>query len=283
MPYRWLVMGLATLALVSQGLEYWLRDPGFSNLRRDVIEGLAFVGVLLFPLIYIRVLRQEVTHGLVELRPGVLISDTEYESHTHGALYARRGVEIALFLAALNIGLLLFFLPPQELIGLASARPGGIFIIICLIAAYVLVGWVAFILVYTTIRYARGLAALARRPLAVNVFDTANLLPFGRLSLLYSLSPFGIVLIPLLLLGPPKQVGGYLMGLLSAVSLLLIFIPLWGVHSQIRAARTRALANIGQQLMEVQDGLLGAGARPPMTCRPWQNAQRYCWNFGNGC
>ena len=123
-------------------------------------------------------------------------------------------------------------------------------------ANYVLLGWLLLSLAYAGVRHAQALSALAGAPLRVNAFDPSNLLPFGRLSLLHSLSVAGAILIPLILRGPPTQVTGYLVTLLSVASLLAIFIPLWGVHRQIVNAKGAVSANIYEQLYEIQETLL---------------------------
>lgn len=64
--------------------------------------------------------------------------------------------------------------------------------------------------VYTSIRNAAALSALARQPLQVNVFDPTPLLPFGRISLVQSLAFVGIFLIPLIIVAPPCAGGGEL-------------------------------------------------------------------------
>ncbi len=259
LSYPRLVVVLGIASLVGQILEFWLRDPAFGNLARGAVDVLAFLGPLIYAAIYLRFLKLEAAHGLAELRPAVQISDAEYEAHVRRTLYAKWYVEVGLLIVSLAITLGLFFAPPRELITLAGARPGGMLIVAYLVLTYVLLGWLVLALVYTVIRSARGLDALARCPLAVNVFDTGNLLPFSRLSLVHSLSPIGLVLIPLILLGPPRQ-AGFLILALSFISLLLLIIPLWGVHRQISTAKERALSHIGDQLMDAQKELLRSPA-----------------------
>ena len=124
---------------------------------------------------------------------------------------------------------------------------------------YLLAFWLMLNLVYSAIRNARALAQLAANPLQINVFDPALLLPFGRLSLVQSLGYVGVALIPLILLGSPRAAGGWLVIVLSLLSLMALFVPLWGVHRQIVAAREGVLAEIGGELLAVQRAL-GGGA-----------------------
>jgi hypothetical protein len=125
-----------------------------------------------------------------------------------------------------------------------------------MLSVYILLGWLLLSLVYTNIRYARELHALAKKPLEVNIFDPMNLLPFGDLSLLQSLSAAGLLVIPMLLYGPPKRAGFLVIGV-SVISLAALFVPLYGVHRQMDEAREHALDRIYAQLMQTQRKILG--------------------------
>lgn len=260
-PYGWLVLAVVLLGAIGQGVEFWLRDPGWVQMRRNVTEGLAFVGVLAFTATHLRFAKLATARGLAALRPAVAVSDADYEAHVHRALYGRGRVEATLLGVSVLITLALFLSPPRDLLAAAAGRPASALLIAYLIATYVVQGWLLLTLIYTAIRSVIGLGALARCPLGVNVFDTANLAPFSRLSLFFSLSLIGPVLIPLVLLGPPRQ-AGFLIAGLALLSLLLLFIPLWGVHRQIVAAKATTLGHLGAQLMAIQKELQGTSAAP---------------------
>jgi hypothetical protein len=257
MPYAWLIVIWAAGAAVAQALEYMLRDPRFQRSGADVRGGLVYVGLNVYILLYLRLLRRQAMAELTALRPAVQVDDHVYDCQARHALNADRRVEALILLASATLWtLIIVVLSANELWAPARARPGGLLILGYVWLSYVLLGWLALTLIYTTIRCARGLGALAHCPLVVNVFDPKNLLPFGRLSLLYSAAPVGLILIPLIGLGRPTQMAGYLITGFAVVSLLLLFVPLWGVHRQMVRARDAVLGNIHCRLMDAQDLLL---------------------------
>ena len=67
----------------------------------------------------------------------------------------------------------------------------------------------------------------------------------------------GLALIPLILLGIPTQ-AGYLVVGFSVLSLLAVFIPLWGVHEQMGNAKAKLLQVMNQQLLDDQTQWLNA-------------------------
>jgi len=134
--------------------------------------------------------------------------------------------------------------------------PSSLILSTIFISVYVLLGWLLLSLVYTSVRFARGLSGLARRPLEVNVFDPGNLIPFGELSLFHSLAAVGLFLIPMIILQRSPERAGFIVLGLSFISLGALFIPLLGVHKQMDAAKERALDLIYQQLMEAHRRLV---------------------------
>ena len=256
-PYVWVVAAWALAAAVAQVLEYLLRDPAFRQPGADLRGGLLFVALNVYILTYLRILKRQAVRELVALRPAVQVDEAIYDRQVHRTLGANRLVEaLILVVSAALWSAIILGLSSNELLSPARARPGGILILAYVLLSYVLLSWLALTLIYTTIRYARGLGAVARFPLSVNVFDPMNLLPFGRLSLLYSVAPVGLVLIPLIGLGRPTQMAGFLIIGFAVISLLLLFVPLWGVHHQMVQARGDVLQNIHERLMEVQSALL---------------------------
>ena len=243
-PLTCTLVGLLTVA--EQVLEHSLNDPTFSNVTSTTVAtGLVFPILILtvYMLIFLKILKRGAVKALAELRPTVLISDEEYDDHVRRMVSPDRRVVAALLIISVAIVLIS-----------SSDLPPSLPIAAFISASYVLGGWLLLTLFYASIRHARILRALARRPLAINVFDPTNLLPFGRLGLLHSLPNVGVMVIPLILLGPPAQVG-YLVILLSLGSVLALFIPLWGVHQQIDQAKERVLASICEQLVDIQSAL----------------------------
>jgi hypothetical protein len=257
LPRIWLVVIWAAAAAVAQVLEYSLRDPGFQRAGADIRGGLVFVALNAYILAHLSILKRQAVKELAALRPAVQVDDATYDRQARRTLDANHRIEALILVASLLVwSLIILVLSANELLAPARARPGGLLILGFVLLSYVALGWLALTLIYVTIRCARGLGALAHYPLVVNVFEPMNLLPFGRLSLIYSLAPVGLVLIPLIGLGRPTQMAGFLIIGFSAISLLLLFVPLWGVHRQIVRARDAVLVNIHDRLMEVQDALL---------------------------
>jgi hypothetical protein len=257
LPYTWLVLIWSVAAAAAQVFEYLLRDPGFRLLGADIRGGLVFVALNAYILLYLGLLKQRAVAELAALRPAVQVDDALYDRQARRTLHADWRVEALILLASAVLWVLIILvLSANELLAPARAHAGGLLMLGFILLSYVLLSWLALALIYTTIRCARGLGALAHSPLVVNVFDPRNLLPFGRLSLLYSIAPAGLVLIPLIALGRPTQMAGFLIIGFSVVSLLLLFVPLWGVHRQMVRARDAVLGSIHERLMGVQDTLL---------------------------
>jgi hypothetical protein len=126
--------------------------------------------------------------------------------------------------------------------------------------AYTIFGWAGLCLVASSLRFGRGLGALARQPLTVNVLDNENLLPFGRLSLRHSLTVAATILLFVIPLGAPGDLVEYsVVALASLASLSALVIPLMGVHSQLEKERTKVATRINCQLAECQSRLMSTG------------------------
>ena len=245
LPYSAIVALLGLLAGAEQLLEYSLDDPTFSNVTATVVtRALVFPILTVYVLIFLRILKRGAVKALAELRPAVLISDEEYDDYVRRMVSPDRRVVTALL--AISVAIML-----TSTSDLPPSLPAAVLIL----GSYVLFGWLLLTMFCASIQQALVLRALARRPLVVNVFDPTNLLPFGRLSLMHSLPNIGVVVIPLILLGPPAR-AGYLVILLSLATVLALFVPLWGVHKQMDQAQERALTSIHEQFTEIQSALL---------------------------
>lgn len=257
-PYWAVVLGIVLLGAISIGLEAMLklRMPGGwgPEKQQGLIEGIVMLLVVLYIISHLRLIKQVAVKSLVQLRSSVQISDATYERYAARLICSKGWIELLLLLAAALT--VVFFLLPSEGVGrLPHGQPEEILAIAAILAYYV-VGFTSLLnLVYIAIRNARVLGELARQPLTVNVFDPVGLLPFGRLSLAQSLAFVGVFLIPLIIVGAPKQ-GGWLVIGLSVLSLALLFVPLWGVHQQIIKAREAVLSGLCGDLLEVQGRLL---------------------------
>jgi hypothetical protein len=252
-PYPVSVALLTLLAVGEQILEYALEQgatggqPPMSPLRLAV-----FPILVAYILIHLGILKRAAVEALAELRPTVLVGDEEYEGRVRSMVAASPRVELGLMVASLALVLVLFAVLRADLLNTNRSLPASVPAAAFIVAMYALLGWLLLTVVYTSLRHARGLYALAHRPLTINVFDPASLLPFGWLGLIQSLPLVGIVLVPLILFGPPTG-GGYLVIGVSAVSFLALFVPLWGVHAQIDRAHERALADIYGQIERIRD------------------------------
>lgn len=251
--YAWAAAAILLWGIASLVLEAWLK--GAVGLAADWREGIATLVVVLYILTHLQLIKDVSVEALAQLRAAVQIPDAHYEQIVGRLIRPRAWIEAGLGLLALTLGIIFFVLPPDQLRALPHQTAAAIVAVALIFLFYVIGLMLLFNLVYTGIRNALGLGELAQQPLVVNVFDPGPLLAFGRLSLLHSLAFVGVFLIPLAVIGPPQQ-GGWLVIGLSIVTLLALFVPLWGVHQQIVKAREQVLAGICGELMAVQTALV---------------------------
>ncbi len=263
LPYPWVVALVTLLGIISVALDtvFRYRVSGIWP-ARDVAVGISSVVVAIYILVYVRLIKRASVRALVRLRPSVLIGDAEFESYVQRFLCARGRVELLLWALAAVMLIVFLVLPSDQLRGLPRQHPIEVAGLVLIALYWALLSYLLLSLVYISIRNARALGGLATRPLAVNVFDPAGLLPFGRLGWMQSLGIVGLFLIPLVIIGPPsREGGGWLVIGLSVISLLALFVPLWGVHQQIAKARDRVLQSLSDELLAVQAALLQTGAK----------------------
>jgi hypothetical protein len=263
LPYPWVMVLMALLGAVSVALDTALRYRLHGIWpARDVAVGVSSIVVSVYILAYMRLIKRVSGRALTQLRPSVQISDEEYEGYVRRFLHARGAVEVLLIVLAVLLMVFFLVLPPDQLRGLPHTKPAEFAATVVVALYWTILFYLLLSLVYISIRNARALGGLAKRPLEINVFDPIKLLPLGRLGLLQSLGFVGVFLIPLIILGPPsRQGGGWFVIGLSVLSLLAIFVPLWGVHQQIVKARERVLAGIYADLLAVQQVLLQSGGQ----------------------
>ncbi|MDH7485231.1 MAG: hypothetical protein QHJ81_03025 [Anaerolineae bacterium] len=256
LPYALVVALAALMALAEQVLEYSLDDPTFSRLTSAAVARLLVYPLMaIYILLFLRILKVWAVKALAELRPTVLVSDRVYDEHVRRMVGGDWRIELALLIFVTAIVLNMFLVLRSDLLNSQKTLPSSLPVAAFITANYIFLGWLLLTQVYCSIRHAVALRALAQRPLVVNVFDPVNLLPFGRLSLLHSLPNMGVILIPLIIFGPPTE-AGYLVIAFSLVGLLALFIPLWGVHKQIGQAKGRVVTSIHEQLTAIQNALL---------------------------
>jgi hypothetical protein len=261
LPFVAVLGGVFLLGITSIGLEILLKQRmvvwGAQD-SRDLIEAVATLVVVLYILIHMRLIKQTTIRGLVQLRPAVKIDDAAYERHVSRMVCDKVVVELVIVALAAGLVVLFFIVPASGVRRLLQQGVVDIFAVGVMLLYYLIAFSALLSLVYTSIRNAAALSALSRQPLQVNVFDPTPLLPFGRISLVQSLAFVGIFLIPLIIVGPPRAGGGWLVLSLSSFGLMALFAPLWGVHRQIVEERERVLRNISNDLLEVHQALATA-------------------------
>ncbi len=265
-PYAVVVLLLAALVAAEQLLELKL-SAGLAR-PNAVRQAVTFVIMLVYLLLSLHLLRTKALQTLLNLRPIVLIDDEAYDRYARLMLRARPAISLALLVIAAALGVALVLLD-AELVAAVSPRPAAWAILLVLTLTWTAMAWLLLALLYVSIRQAQALGGLARCPLAINIYDPSRLLPFGRLSLWHGLVITGLAFIPLILLGMPTQ-AGYLVVGFSVLSLLSVFIPLWGVHEQMSNAKTEVLQVINRQLLDDQTRWLdaaGTGQHEPLAAR----------------
>jgi len=263
LPYGWVVAMVALLGLTSMAIDavlhYQMRGtwPAF-----EVAFGMVGVVAAVYILLAMRFIKGVTGKALAQLRHSVEIDDRTYASFARRLLRADGRVDALLLGVAALLTLFFLVLPPDQLPELAAHGIAGLIGSVIIAVYYSIVFWLLLSLVHIGVRNGRALSQLATQPLVVNVFDPDKLLPFGRLSLVQSLTFVGVFLIPLIILGPPtRQGGGWLVMGLSVVCLAALFAPLWGVHSQMGKKREEVLARVCGDLMEIQRALVDAPAQ----------------------
>lgn len=253
--YPAVIAGVGILALIEQAVEYSLRDATFSNVTIEILLSLLAVpATCIYTLIALRALKRGTITALHQLRSEVRVSDTEYNEHVRRMVHIGRSVELILLSASgvVVVGLMVILQTPTPMGAGQSYLPSNPLIALFILVTYTLLGWLLLLLIYTSITLGRELGELAQRPLNVNVFDPTNLLPFGRLSLLHSMTLVGLILVLVIPLGRPTELIDYMViGLLSLGSLLSLLIPLRGVRRQMSAAKNEMLERLNRQFSSV--------------------------------
>ena len=260
LPYR-LTVALATMVLlVEQVMEDSFSDPGLGQLLTPagLSARLAIPLVFLYAMTMVKVLRGTALTELGDLQPAVQLSTAEYDDYVRKMVGTSQRTQSFIGLASVAIVILLWGIVGLPLpVNANTYLPQNTVVAVFILACYVLFAWGALTLVFVTFQFGVSLGALARCPLAINIFDSENLLPFGRLSVVNSLSTAGVIVILLIFLGPPVTSLAWSVVILASVaSLMALLLPLWGVHQQMSHAKTQALVQLHQQFKECQSLLL---------------------------
>jgi hypothetical protein len=266
---------LAVILIAAQLLEYLQRDTA-GQYRQPLIlaRHLALPALTLYMLLMLRVLKKRAAVSLKELQSAIDIPAAEYDTHVRRML--RTDARLTMLLLGISaiitvvwLGVLQGALPfnPIPQLGrsfLSANIPTGTLTLI----SYIVFGWAGLELVLATLQLGRGLTKLAEYPLRVNVFDPTNLLPFGGLALLHSVSVAGVIVGLLVLLGQPKFVLDYVVVAIgSLTSSLALVMPLMGVRKHMLRAKHAALAHIHERLSDCQTALLAITELSPDTVK----------------
>lgn len=253
LPYPLTVAIIGLVILAEQFLEFSLLDPASRvfNLRTLLVLPILTVYILLVW----RVLKARIRQTIRELWPVVQVSESEYETYVHRVITRNPRIEVALLVFTVASAFSIYVVGRSGLIPVGDPLPSNLLLAGFFLTIHTLISWLIYSFLVAGVQYAWVLGTLARRPLAINVFDPSRVLPFGRLSLFLSLTSVGLFLIPVLLLGWPREAGYLLLGLSSLTSMTALVLPVWGVHRQMDLARNKALVDISAQFRDVQSVL----------------------------
>jgi hypothetical protein len=259
-PGYWLVVGLTIgLAAAGQFTEDWFDSPPLQLLNPETsVARWAIIAVVAYEVLILRIIEPRVQRAVAALRPVVRIEPEAYDAYENRMGHAQVRVELGLLAIAVVIVALLFPIGGNDLpttrdpvTGALEHLPAGLPGLIVL-AGYVALGWAGLSLVYNVVRLGRTLGHMTREPLDINPFDTSNLLPFGRIALLVSLAPAGVLAILLAGLGQPNSFLSWsVVMLVTGASVLALLLPLRGVHHQMYIAKARVLRQLNLELTDV--------------------------------
>jgi hypothetical protein len=264
-----IAIGAAALVAIGQLAEDIADSPPLQMLPPAVeIPRWTVVAVAIYVLVIARLLDVTVRRSLPSLRPAVRIDDATFAAYAQRMRSPGLSTDILLLTLSAVLVTVLFLVIRYDLpiadpvTGEPRFLPGDSLGGIATLLGYAVLGWAGLVVVYSTIRFARTLADLSREPLAIDVFDPSNLLPFGTIALTLALAPAGIIVILLLGLGLP---GGWLswavLLLATLASLLALFLPLRCVHQQMAKSKYEVIGDIDRRLSrvyaEVTDTTLG--------------------------
>ena len=218
----------------------------------------------LYMLIMLRWIRLTALKSMRDVRNAVQLDDAAFEAVRARMARKHWRTDLAMGIVVLIFVVVLFPILQSPLpiarnpdTNALSYLPRDVFAALIVIASYWFVGWIALRLLFYTVRLGKALGDLTRMPLRLDLFDTDNVVPLGRLALVLSLVPAGVFLILLFGLGTPTgALSWFAFILASLASVLALILPLRGVHRQMDHAKRAALGDINHQLAEIYLELL---------------------------
>lgn len=272
--YPLFILGIVVVVTLGQVIEDALDTPSLEMLTPAIsIPRWTLVLLTLYMLVMLRVIHRTANRSLRDIRPTVSADEQTFQSLC--ARMARLPLRLDLLLAGVSLLFVVVLFPvlnsplPITRNPLTNERtflPGSLWNAALVIVAYALVGWAALSMVVTTVRSGKALGELTHLPLKLDVFDTGNVLPLGRLALVLSLAPAGVVLLLLMGLGTPdRPLAWFAFLLVSLASVLALILPLRGVHRQMDRVKRDALTDVSHELSEIHHETLSTN--PPDATR----------------
>lgn len=238
------------------------------TLRTVTVPRWAVIGLTLYMLLMLRLIRRTATNTLRDIRSVVLCDDGTFEKIRLQMTRIHWTTGLAIGVLVLGFVVVLLFPAPMlhtpiPIVDHPKMPNGETYLPVEPLAAlvvvlgYWLIGWTALTLLLTAVRLGGALGDLASIPLAINVYDTDNLVPLGRMALVLSLAPAGIFVILLVGLGVPTTLlAWFTFVLASFASILALVLPLRGVHRQMETAKTAASRDLNLELSKIQNELV---------------------------
>jgi hypothetical protein len=263
----YLLLAVAGIGLVLGGqlVEDVNDSPPLQMLPPDArIARWSVVALVAYAFLIWAVLEATVRRSLKTVRGVVKIDDDAFEAHVHAMRPPSTPAQLAILVGVVVINVLLFVGLNSDLLldDPVTRQPtklprdfGAAFVVL---GGYVVIGWAFLRLIFFGGRLARELGRLSREPLDVNVFDTTNLLPFGNIALAVALAPAGVLVILLVGLGAPTNpVGWSVVAEATLVIVLVLLLPLRGIHRQMSSAKDVALATVNTRIEQVYEQVSG--------------------------
>ena len=216
------------------------------------------VALVLYCLVMWALLRRTVGQSLPQVRHVVKVDRDTFDDHVARMAAPPVVVELAILLGVVVLDVVLFVGMNSDLLfddpvtRQAKKLPTDPIVASIILAGYTVIGWAFLRLIIYGARLARELGRLARRPLQINVFDTSDLGPFGNIALAVALAPAGVLVILLIGLGAPTTpVGWSVVAETTLVIVLVMLLPLRGIHQQMSAAKDVALTALNARIGEL--------------------------------
>jgi hypothetical protein len=258
---------LVLLVAAGQLVEDLTDSPPLQMLPPDVATPRwALIAATAYMLVVIRLIDRPVQRSLGLVQHVVRIDPSDFRAYWSRMTTADHRVELLLFGISAAIVITLYPIVGRPLptmvdpvTGGAVPLPAGPIEATVVVVAYTLLGWAGLRLIYRITRVARALGQLSRQPLVIDVYDVSDLLPFGRIALMLSLAPVGLMILLLVGLGSPQgPIAWLVLSLATGASILALVLPLRGIHRQMQAAKLSVTIELNRELRGAHRDLTNA-------------------------